>query len=349
MNMRSIEIGNVVNLCHEVGVLKTFRILVAIFTVIKILTPVLIIILSIISLTKAVLDDNTIKKTVSLTIKRIVIGVFIFFIPSLMGSIINYVRTDSKYINLSECIKNSKNIKYYEDLQANNLNKEKLEKENKRKYLLSKYNEIINKYNRDNIYSNPSLDEPATSPSGSTIGSKYSLSSDDLSFLTKVAKCEQGNIEGIKAELSLMANRFELFGKSYSSLRSYVQNSGWFACSKHASSVKIVENELSVAKTVLVLGNRTLALYVDEHDCINCNNSKCSNGNRGDICKLVTNDSTVNSINSIKNHSNYRSGQTILYNLYGSVYTFYSFPCNSCDPFGYTKSAKNKFDSLNRG
>ena len=62
----------------------------------------------------------------------------------------------------------------------------------------------------------------------------------------------------------------------------------------------------------------------------------------GDICKIVTNGATINDMNAIKNRSNYIQGKTVLYNRYGGVYTFYAFPCSSCDPFGYTNTAYNK-------
>ena len=80
--------------------------------------------------------------------------------------------------------------------------------------------------------------------------------------------------------------------------------------------------------------------YVDEHDCINCNSSnKCSNGSLGDICSITNNGRSITNMSDLKNRSRYVSGKTVIHNVYGGDYTFYSFPCSSCDPFGYTESA----------
>ena len=39
------------------------------------------------------------------------------------------------------------------------------------------------------------------------------------------------------------------------------------------------------------------------------------------------------------NRANYKKGQTIIMNSMGSVYTFWCFPGEGCDPFGYTQKA----------
>ena len=324
--------------CTDAGVLKVFKIVLTLINILKILVPIFLILTSTISLTKAVInaDDTDIKTSTNLFITKFIIGAFIFFIPNVFINIFKYVNTFN-YNNIIICITNSQNIPYYEQLAKVKKQQQLLEEENKRKKLLEQYNALVESYDNN------------TSNEGSTIGKKYNLSESDLLFLTKVAVCEQGTIEGVKAEASLMANRYELFGSSYSSLRNYVQNSGWFACARYTSRTSASNKNISAVKSVLNLGARTLALYVDEHDCINCNGSLCSNGNRGDICRLVTNGTTITSMSSIKNHNSYKRNQTVIYNKYSSVYTFYTFPCSSCDPFGYTNNAKNKFNRLNGG
>ena len=170
-------------------------------------------------------------------------------------------------------------------------------------------------------------------------GTKYNVSEDDLQFLANVGYCEQGNsVDGVKAEMTLAANLFELSGK-YSTVVSYVKSSGWFSCAKTTkkASAELVE----ATRDVIVNGNRTMPLYINEHDCSDCS-SNCSNGTRGDICKIVVDGKTYDTMEGIKNRSNYIKDKTVIYNKYGSVYTFYSFPCERCDPFGYTESAYKK-------
>ena len=95
---------------------------------------------------------------------------------------------------------------------------------------------------------------------------------------------------------------------------------------------------LKAVKDVLVNGNRTLPLYVDEHDCISC-------GSYGfDINKIKVNGKTITDHSWLLNKSNYIKDKTVIYNKYGAVYTFYSFPTSTSDPFGYTTYAKNKVD-----
>ena len=170
-------------------------------------------------------------------------------------------------------------------------------------------------------------------------GTKYDVSEEDLQFLANVGYCEQGNsVDGVKAEMTLAANLFELSGK-YSTVVSYVRSSGWFSCAKTTkkASAELVE----ATRDVIVNGNRTMPLYINEHDCSNCSGN-CSNGTRGDICQIVVDGKTYDTMDEIKDRSNYIKDKTVIYNKYGSVYTFYSFPCEHCDPFGYTASAYKK-------
>ena len=99
-------------------------------------------------------------------------------------------------------------------------------------------------------------------------GTKYDVSEEDLQFLANVGYCEQGNsVDGVKAEMTLAANLFELSGK-YSTVVSYVKSSGWFSCAKTTkkASAELVE----ATRDVIVNGNRTMPLYINEHDCSNC-------------------------------------------------------------------------------
>ncbi len=176
-------------------------------------------------------------------------------------------------------------------------------------------------------------------PINSFSGTKYdNLSDKDITYIAKLCQREQGSAEGAAAEASLIANRYELFGKKFGNIADYVKDSGWWntGVSFATPSASVME----AVKDVLLNGNRTLPPYVDEHDCISCG------FNSYDIKKIVTNGEVITNKSELKNHNNYVQDQTVIYNRYGSIYTFYTFPTKTSDPFGYTSSSYNK---ANRG
>lgn len=155
---------------------------------------------------------------------------------------------------------------------------------------------------------------------------KYNLTDTELQALANLAKQEQGTIDGACAELSLMANRFEKQTK-YKTLYEYVRNAGWFArAAYYMDNGDASATYKRYAKYVLCHGLRTLPADVDEHDCFS------------DIAFITT--------GSIRNRSDYKRGETKVYNTYGSGYTFYCFPDKSSDPFGSTKAGKAPEGSL---
>ena len=146
-------------------------------------------------------------------------------------------------------------------------------------------------------------------------GAKYNLTDDDLAFLGYVASSEQGSVDGAKLELSLMANLYEENKGSFSSVRDYVENSGWFGSSYGSEYSYPGDEYIEVAKDVLVNGNRYLASNVVEHDCLS------------DIASCSTGD--------VYDKSCYVPGETVLENVYGAKYVFVGFAPNEGDPFGY--------------
>ena len=208
-------------------------------------------------------------------------------------------------------------------------------------------------------------------------GKKYSLSDSNLRFLTGICYREQGDsVLGIQAEATLMANRFELYGKNYGTgangLINYVRTSKYFgpasemkSIDKYNLSTNNKNKYIKAVKEVLVNGWKILPPYVDQHDCLSCNTKrkyKCSNtGKNGDVCKIrtilpnktsyiiYTSTSTINNRNNyvatIKDGKEYSN--TIIENTYADdrndSYTFYAFsPIKKGDVFGYTDYAFNK-------
>jgi len=157
---------------------------------------------------------------------------------------------------------------------------------------------------------------------------KYNLSESQLVKIARLCVQEQGNIDGCKAEASLMANLLETspsrqrkYGTDADGLYNWVRNGGWFSRAAYwmdygSASAKAI----SAVQDVLVNGNRTLPQYVDEHDCIIPDIISISTGNKS-------------------NKADYIKGKTVIKNRYGSTYTFYCFPAPGCDPFGYTAEA----------
>ena len=157
---------------------------------------------------------------------------------------------------------------------------------------------------------------------------KYPLTDDQLLKIARLCKQEQGSVAGAKAEASLMANQLETsasrrkkYGTGADGLYNWVRNGGWFARAAHwMDNGSVSDAILAGVKDVLVNGNRTLPLYVDEHDCFS------------DIKSIST--------GSVKDRSAYVQGRTVVKNKYGSTWTFWCFPDTTSDPFGYTAAYK---------
>lgn len=155
----------------------------------------------------------------------------------------------------------------------------------------------------------------------------YKLTDSQLTKIARLCVQEQGNIDGIKAEASLMANLLETsdsrrrkYGDDATALYNYVRNGGWFYRAAHfMDNGSCTEKQKTAVRDVLVLGKRTLPQYVDEHDCLN------------DIKSIST--------GSVRDKDDYVKNVTVIRNKMGSTYTFYCFPAPGCDPFGYTEAA----------
>ena len=150
---------------------------------------------------------------------------------------------------------------------------------------------------------------------------KYSLDKTQLTKIARLCVQEQGN-KGAPYEASLMCNLYELKGsKKYSSLYDYVRNGGWFSRAAYfMDNGTASSNVIESVENVVNKGHRLLPRYVDEHDCFN------------DIVWVKNNGKEFNKVNRFE----YIPHLTVIKNRYGSLYTFYSFPTQGSDPFGYT-------------
>lgn len=147
--------------------------------------------------------------------------------------------------------------------------------------------------------------------------------------IARLCNQEQGNINGCRAEASLMANQLETdasrakkYGITGAGLHKWVRSGGWFARSAYYMDYgKASRDQIEAVRDVLVGGHRFFPedFPCDEHDCL------------GDISSISTGD--------VYDKDDYVSRKTIIRNRYGSQYVFYSFPAAGCDPFGCTDTA----------
>ncbi len=363
-----LSVSNTVG--DEPRILNIFMILGYLINVLKILIPVFLIMTSFISLGKALFNKDKISsEIISRLITKIAIGLLIFFVPSLIKSsytLINSNIEGNLKNNFTKCFDNPTScadmIKGLKELEEKSV-KEKTDyiakiKESAKKKIEEKALEDGKKVN---IPTPPSM--PITSnnpnnkvgtygdaedpPTGTIVGQKYNLTEEQLKFLAMIAQKEQGSLAGTKAEASLMANLFESksdkyrkkFGTGGKGLYNYVLNSGWFSNTKKYLNnySKLKQSSIDAVRDVLVGGNRTLPPYVTNHYFRNCY-GVCFNNIKGDICKLVLDGNTYETINDIMNNSLYRKDKTQIYSRYGkgrSYWIFYSFPAPNSDPFGY--------------
>ncbi len=325
--------------CTNSGVLKIVLFIENLLKIIFYIIPIILILMVMIDLSKAVLssDESAMQKSLKIVSKRMVSVIILFLVPTISKVAINLV-SDTAISDYTLCLTNTENISYYETLEAA---KKKIEQEKNKGWYPSLGNDG-NFVKR--ILTLAKGKKIESSSGGNYNGQTYNLSDSQLTYLTTVAMCENGSESGVAAEASIMANLFELKGSSYgtgaSGLVNYISTpppAGWFSC--YSNSETATSKYKDIVKTVLVLGQRSFPIYIDEHDCWFCNSRNyCSNGNMGDICTV----GGESSQSFITNRSNYVRDKTVISNVYGSTYTFYSFPDSDSDPFGYTQESYNK-------
>lgn len=330
-----IFFGKVGEACYTaLGVLFFLRELLKIAFIVIPIGLILMITIDFLRGTISFKDD---PKVIKIVIRRIIYTMVIFLIPSSVFSLFNILEITSN--DSKSCWNYAGEVSVNEVKTIINNKREKMNKETQqiREEITERYKIKTSSSSLKTIVSAKSRDGNNTGGNEVVIGQKYNLSSSDLKSLAYVAYKEQGSTKGAAAEATLMANRYELHGSKYSSLKKYVRDSGWFASSKSRidNPGSVPGSVLTSVKDVLVNGNRTLPLYIDEHDYF------------GDISKIVTNSKTYKGV-SKRIRSHYIPNNTVIYNNMSAVYTFYKFPTSTSDPFGYTKAAKNKIDKLNK-
>lgn len=106
------------SLCSNEGVHSSIKIISAVISIVKIAVPLIIIVLGMIDFFKAVTsdDEKAISKATQSLIRRLISGVIIFFIPSLLWALLNVIDitdgihdlNNSEFGICTKCILNSK-------------------------------------------------------------------------------------------------------------------------------------------------------------------------------------------------------------------------------------------------
>ena len=101
-------------ICEVSSTLKAFKIVGVLILIIKILAPLAIILTGITSMVKAVIadDESEIKKCVSVLVSKVIVGVIIFSVPSIVYAVFDLVEksktTRSEFVHCSICLVNLK-------------------------------------------------------------------------------------------------------------------------------------------------------------------------------------------------------------------------------------------------
>ena len=281
--------------CTNPDILKVIYFFQLILDIIKIIIPIGLIVMGMIDFSKSVItsDENAQKKNTSLFVKRLIYGVLVFIVPWIVETLMIWLGNITEEVNFTDCLENTEYIEHYEQL-------------NKQKEVPTQTS-LIKELTEANKSEEKSLKDgkkEGTSTDGTFIGTKYNLTDEQLKGIARLCQQEQGTPKGAAAEASLMANLFELNGSKYGQgadgLYNYVKKSGWFYNASHYMSQtnSLNKDVYTAVHEVLILGKRTLPVYINEHDCIDC-------GSYGfDVVKLLVGDKVITSKNELLNKKN---------------------------------------------
>ena len=338
----------VTDVCENPNILSTISIASTILGLLYYLIPIILAVMLVVDLGKNVIANGSeIGKNTGMIVKRIIIAMIFFRLPTIVDFALDLATLEDDNVKSKwhSCLDNSENIavfkRKYELLKAEDDAKYESERQ---AYMFR----ISQRHARAVVGVRP---EPVTTSGeggdgvGNFYGQTYKLDDDSIRKLAAKAVSEQGSdVDGVRAEVSLMVNRFELFRdrtdnckvSDCSTIVKYVINSGWFG--DPDENIAIMNGNpgpemIAAARDVVVNGNRAFPIYIDEHDCIDC-------GSYGyDIVRIDVNGRSLTSPSELLDKSNYIQGQTVLHNRYDSTYTFWCFPTPYADPFGYTDTA----------
>ncbi len=105
-----------ISFCKQEGIIRIVRIAGTVKNIMKILVPVLLIVMASIDIGKALLsgDEKDMKEATTLMVKRLIAGLIVFFIPTIVDVILNnisnystsdyaYSKTKGDYVICTKC------------------------------------------------------------------------------------------------------------------------------------------------------------------------------------------------------------------------------------------------------
>ena len=369
-----------VGICENPFVLKMLLFIGKLVKICYLVIPIGLVIFFSFDFFKGIINQEEADKQIVFSLKKIINVVALFLVPTFVSIFMKFISNiEFLDINYKTCLANTSNITYYEEKYESliKLEEEKraeeIEKQladyeyyktlDRRKKMFVKYNEKKDNNGGNNTGGN------TYDPSAVFTGQTYSLSADELKNITAVCIGEQGAyVDGVSSEASFMANTYEAkYSNKFSTISSWVLDTGdghYFDTRSYENGLPQVTDELiNAVKEVLVNGNRTLPLYVDDHDCWFCsdhydrnhNPLYCHNGNKGDICYLNNGGSDLSSKDEITNRDNYIKDKTKIYTYYkqdhsddlDKYFIFYAWArptTKGGDPFGYTEDTYKRIN-----
>lgn len=157
--------------------------------------------------------------------------------------------------------------------------------------------------------------KPVFTAKGKAKGKKLKATEAQCEKIAHLLAAEWGsNRSAIAAGASLLANRFELYGKKYGNVYNYARKSGYFANAPELMDTAITNSKnIAIVKAVLTQGKRTLPAYVDEYECLN------------DIKYAKTGKKRVTGKTALAKKSSYTRHKTTVGTSFGKKCTFYGW------------------------
>ena len=95
---------NLLSICNDVDILKTFRIIRIIIVAIKIIVPLVLLVSGALTFTKAVSSGKT-NEAINAFKRKAIAAIIIFLVPTFIGLVSNI--SNGEYLSALSCIKNS--------------------------------------------------------------------------------------------------------------------------------------------------------------------------------------------------------------------------------------------------
>ena len=104
------DITSLSDICNQQATSNILYLVGVVVAVIRIAVPLILIVIGMVDLIKAMTsqDDKQIKSATTLLVKRVVIGVVVFLVPTIVGLLMNVVTavSDDDYTACTRCVTN---------------------------------------------------------------------------------------------------------------------------------------------------------------------------------------------------------------------------------------------------